>query len=48
MLWLLAAVAVVVVGLTAGWLWSWTPPFAAILLTLVLLARMDFPAHPRG
>ena len=47
-LWLLATVAVVVVGLTAGWLWSWTPPFAAILLTLVLLARMDFPAHARN
>ena len=47
-LWLLALVAVVVVGFTAGWLWSWTPLFAAIVLHLVLVARMDFPARAHG
>lgn len=43
-LWLAAFAAVVVVGLTAGWLWSWTPLLAAFLLEMVLLARMLFPA----
>lgn len=46
-LWLAAAGATVVVGLTAGWLWSWTPPLAALLVELVLLARMLFPAGGR-
>lgn len=46
-LWLAAFAAVVVVGLAAGWLWSWTPLVAALAVEMVLLARMQFPAGRR-
>ncbi len=54
-LWLAALTALVVVGFTAGWLWSWTPLVAALLVEMVLLARMlfrptaetDVFGHPR-
>jgi hypothetical protein len=47
-LWFAALSTVVVVGLTAGWLWSWTPLVAALLVEMVLLARMQFPTDHRG
>ena len=42
-LWLGALGATVAVGLTAGWLWSWTPLLVALLVQMLLLARMLFP-----
>ncbi len=45
--WLAALAAVVVVGLAAGWVWSWTPLVGALLVEMVLLARMEFPTDRR-
>lgn len=47
-LWLAALAALVVIGLTLGWLWSWTPVVAALGVNLVLLARMQFPPERPG
>ncbi len=46
-LWLAAFGGMVAVGLTAGWLWSWVPLLAALLVEMLLLARMLFPAGHR-
>jgi hypothetical protein len=43
-LWLAALAAVVVVGVTVGWVWAWVPVLAALLVEMVLVARMLFRA----
>ncbi|MCV2393595.1 permease prefix domain 1-containing protein [Actinotalea sp. M2MS4P-6] len=46
--WLAALAAAVAIGLGLGWLWSWTPLVVAVLVEMVLLARMQFPSETRG
>ncbi|TCB96817.1 hypothetical protein E0H26_14485 [Micromonospora zingiberis] len=45
-IWLVAIAAFAVLSVTVGWAWSWLALLGAIVVMLVLLARMQFPHHP--
>lgn len=54
-IWIVALAAFVVVGLTAGWAWSWLAFVGALVLTMLVLARLLFgepknqdPGSPRA
>ncbi|GGM59465.1 hypothetical protein GCM10011608_50740 [Micromonospora sonchi] len=45
-IWLVAIAAFVVLGLSAGWAWSWLPLLGGTVVMLLTLARMQFGPRP--
>jgi hypothetical protein len=46
--WVLAIVAALVIGVAWTWVWCWLPFVAALVVTMLLLARMQFGPPKAG
>ena len=44
-IWLAAATGFVVLGVTAGWMWSWPALVGGLVVMMLVLARMQFGQH---